>query len=83
MLECLYRRINLEGLATIKDIQRIIEQAGELRSLDQTLIETAGDIGRLNSVKFQLESDVEELQKKFDHYGSILLEREQCQDSAY
>ena len=49
--------------------------AGWPRNLDQTLIETAVDIGRLNSVKFQLKREVEELQKKVDHYDAILFER--------
>ena len=53
LLVCLYNQIKWEGLATKKDIRRIIEAAVELRNLDQTLIETASDIGRLNSIKFQ------------------------------
>jgi hypothetical protein len=63
-LNYLYNQIKWEGLATKRDIQRIIGAAGELRSLDQTLIETAADIGRLNSIKFQLERDVDELTRK-------------------
>jgi hypothetical protein len=77
MLEYLYNQIKWEGLATKRDIYRIIEQAGELRNLDQALIETASDIGRLNSVKFQLERDVDELTRRIDHYDALLLERSQ------
>jgi hypothetical protein len=77
MLEYLYNQIKREGLATKRDIYRIIEQAGELRNLDQALIETASDIGRLNSVKFQLERDVDELTRRIDHYDALLLERSQ------
>ena len=74
LLEYLYNQLKCEGLATKKDIHRIIEQAGELRNLDQTLIETAADIGRLNSTKFQLERDVDELTRMIDHYDAMLLE---------
>ena len=42
LLEYLYNQLKWEGLATKKDIHRIIEAAGELRNLDQTLFETAG-----------------------------------------
>ena len=48
LLEYLYSQLKWEGLATKKDIHRIIGAAGELRNLDQALIETASDIGRLN-----------------------------------
>ena len=41
LLEYLYNQLKWEGLATKKDIHRIIGAAGELRNLDQTLIETA------------------------------------------
>jgi hypothetical protein len=75
LLEYLYNQLKWEGLATKKDIHRIIVAAGELRNLDQALIETAGDVGRLNSTKFQLEREVEELQKKADHFDALLLER--------
>ena len=50
LLEYLYNQLKWESLATKKDIHRIIEQAGELRNLDQALIEAAGDVGRLNSL---------------------------------
>ena len=36
----------------------------ELRNLDQALIETAADIGRLNNIKFQLERDVDDLTRR-------------------
>jgi hypothetical protein len=47
----------------------------ELRNLDQALIDTAGEIGQLNSVKFHLERDVDELTRRIDDYDTILLER--------
>ena len=67
----------MEGLATKRDIHRIIGAAGELRNLDQALMETAEDIGRLNSVKFQREREVDNLTRKIDEYDAILLERSQ------
>ncbi len=77
LLEHLYHDLKSERLATRKDIHRIIEQAGKLRSLDQTLIDTAGEIGRLNFVKSHLEKDVDELTTKIDDYDAIYLERSQ------
>ena len=68
-------QIKWEGLATKRDIHRIIGAAGDPRNLDHALIETAGDIGRLNSIKFQLERDVDELTRKVGDYDAILLER--------
>ena len=53
LLEYLYSQLKWEGLATKKDIHRIVGAAGELRNLDQALIEAAADFGRLNSIKFQ------------------------------
>ncbi len=81
LLEYLYDQLKYEGLATKKDIHRIIEAAGELRKLDKVLIDTAGEIGRMNSIKFHLGRDVEELQKKVDHYNALVFEREQYQDT--
>jgi hypothetical protein len=47
----------IEGLTTKKNIHRIIGAVGELRNLDQTLIETASNIGRLNFFKSNLQKD--------------------------
>ena len=76
-LNYLYSQLKWEGLVTKGDIHRIIEQSGELRNLDQTLIETSADIGRLNSIKFQLERDVNDLTRRIDDYDAMLLERSQ------
>ena len=45
------------------------------KTLNGELYETAEEIGRLRSVKFQLEGEVEELQKKVDHYDIVLFEK--------
>jgi hypothetical protein len=45
--------------------------------LDQTLLDTASYIGRLNFFKSNLESDIDELTKRIDEYDAILLERSQ------
>ena len=73
--ECLYSQLRWEGLTTKMDIHRIIGAAGELGNLDQALIETAEDIGRLNFVKSNLERDVDDLTKRIDEYDAMLLER--------
>jgi hypothetical protein len=83
LLNYLYNQLKWEGLATKRDIHRIIGAAGELRNLDQALLETAADIGRLNHVKFDLEREVEDLQKMRNHYDAMLFEKEQYQESAY
>ena len=75
-LNYLYNQLNWAGLATKKDIHRIIGAAGELRNLDRTLLETASDIGRLNFFKSNLEMDVDELTRKIDEYDAVLLERD-------
>ena len=77
LLECLYSQLKWEGLATKRDIHRIIGAAVELGNLDQALIETASDIGRLNFFKSNLERDVDELTRRIDDYHAILLERSQ------
>jgi hypothetical protein len=68
-------------LPTNRDIHRIAGAAGELRNLDQALIETAADIGRLNSIKFHLERDLDGLTKRIEEYDAMLLERATRQDS--
>jgi hypothetical protein len=75
LLEHLYRQLKWEGLATKKDIHRIVGAAGELRSLDQALIETASDIGRLSFYKSNLEKDLNDLTRMIDEYDAMLLER--------
>ena len=70
-----YNEIKWERLAAKKNIHRIIEQTGELRNMDQALIETASDIGRLNFFKSNLEKDVDELTRKIDDYDATLSER--------
>lgn len=75
LLEHLYLDLKNEGLCNKQDIINIVQKVGKLRNLDQALIETAADIGRLNSVKFNLEKDVDELTRKIDDYDAILLER--------
>ena len=77
LLEYLYHQLKWEGLATKQDIFNIVQMAGKLQSLNCELYETAEGIGRLNSVKFQLEREIDELQKKADHFDAILLERGQ------
>ena len=64
LLNYLYRQMNWGDLATEKGIHRIIGPAGELGNLDQTLIETASEIGRLKFLKFRLERGCGRTDKK-------------------
>ena len=77
LLEHLYHDLKSEGLATKQDIFNIVQMAGKLKSLNCELYETAADIGRLNSAKFQLERDVDDLTRRIDDYDAMLLERSQ------
>jgi hypothetical protein len=81
LLEHLYHDLKSEGLGNKRDIFNIVKMAGKLKSLNCELYETADEIGRLNSAKFQLEGEVEELEKKVDHYDSLLIDGEQYQDT--
>ena len=60
-----------------RDIQRLIGTAVELGNLDQTLIDTAGDIGRLNFYKSNLERDVDELTRRIYNCDAMPLKRSQ------
>ena len=64
LLEYLYSQLKWEGLATKKDIFNIVQMAGKLKSLNCELYAVAEEIGRLNSVKFHLEGEIEKLQKR-------------------
>ena len=83
LLEHLYHDLKIEGLGNKQDIFNIVRMTGKLRSLNCELYETAEEIGKLNSAKFQLEREVEELQKKVDHFDALMLERGQYRASAY
>ena len=83
LLEYLYHQLKWEGLATKQDIFNVVQMEGKIKSLNCELYQAAEDIGRLNSVKFHLEREVEELQKKADHYDALMFERGQYRASAY
>ena len=50
---------------------------GEPGNLAQTLIEAAGDIGRLSFFRSNPEKDVDKITRKIDEYIEMLLERSQ------
>lgn len=77
---CIYRQLRQEGLANRNDILNIVQMEGKLKSLNSELYETASDIGRLNSVKSNLEVEVKELLRWVDHYNTMLFERENNQE---
>jgi hypothetical protein len=83
LLEYLYHQLKLEGLATKQGIFNIVQMEGKIKSLNCELYGTADEIGRLNSARFQLEREIEELQKKADHFDALLIERGQYRASAY
>ncbi len=75
LLEHLYHGLKSEGLGNKQDIINIVQMEGKLKSLNCELYAVAADIGRLNSTKFQLERDVDELTRKIGDYDDMLLER--------
>ncbi len=58
LLEWLYRKLKWYGLASKKDISYILQHGEKLKNMDKELCETAGEIGRLNSLKMQLKKEV-------------------------
>ena len=77
LLEYLYHDLKNEGLCNKIDIFNIIQMAGKLKSLNCELYEVAGEIGRLNSIKSNLERDLDDLTKRIGEYDAMLLERSQ------
>lgn len=71
----LYNELKWHGLANRKDIFNIVQQEEKLKSLDKVVFDTYGEIGRLNSLKMELEGDVDGLMKSIDHYDSVLMDK--------
>ena len=71
----LYNELKWHGLANRKDIFNIVQQEEKLKSLDKVVFDTYGEIGRLSSLKMELEGDIEGLMKSIDHYDSLLMEK--------
>ncbi len=74
LLEWLYDNLKWYGLANKKDIYNILQQEDKLKNLDRELYETAGEIGRWNSLKMQLKKDVAELMEMLGHCKSVMKE---------
>jgi hypothetical protein len=64
-------------LANRDDIFNFVQYGEKHKSLDKVVYETAVEIGRLNSIKMQLEGDVEDQMKRIEHYDSVLMDRYQ------
>ncbi len=77
LLGWLYRKLRWYGLANKKDTYNILHQEDKLKNLDKELYETAGEIGRLNSLKMQLEKEVAELMEMLGHCKSAMEEKGQ------
>jgi hypothetical protein len=77
LIERLYRELKWHGLANREDIFNILQQEEKIKNLDKVLYETAGELGRLNSIKMQLDKDIEERMKMMDNYDSVMVERYQ------
>ena len=73
----LYDKLKMYGLTNKKDIHNILQQEDKLKNLDKELYETAEEIGRLNSLKMQLKSEVLELMEMIGHCKSVMKEKGQ------
>ncbi len=73
MLSYLYNELKWHGLANRKDIFNIVQKEEKLKNMDMVMYETAEEIGRLNSIKMQLEMDTREQMKRINHYDSVLM----------
>jgi len=71
----LYRQLKWYGLVNRGDIFNIVQCGDELKNLDKVVFDTYGEIGRLNSLKMELEKENDKLMKGIDHYGSVMMEK--------
>ena len=67
----------MHGLDNKYDISNIMQKEGKIKNLDKDLYETAGEIGRLNSLKMQLEKEVAELMELLGNIESVMEEKGQ------
>jgi hypothetical protein len=74
LLEWLYKKLKWFGLANKDDIYDILEKEENLKNMDKVLYETAGEIGRLSSIKMQLEKDIEERMMMKNYCDSVMVE---------
>ncbi len=78
MLSYLYHELKWHELAHRKDIFNIAQKEEKLKNLDKVIYESADEVGRLNSIKMQLERDVEGQINRIDHYDSVLIKKYQA-----
>ncbi len=71
----LYKQLEWYGLANRKDIISIAQKEEKLKNMDKVVFDTYGEIGRLNSIKMELEGTIEGQMKMMDHYDSVLMEK--------
>lgn len=72
-----YTELMLHGLDNKNDICNILQQEDNLKNLDKGLYETAGEIGRLKSLKMKREKEVAEMMEMLGPIESVMEEKEQ------
>ncbi len=72
ILARLYRELKWHGLANPHDMSNILQQEEKLKNLDKVMYETADEIDRLNSIKTQLEKEVEARIEMIGYLDSVL-----------
>ncbi len=77
LLARLYRELKWHGLANPHDMSNILQQEEKLKNLDKVMYETADEIDRLNSIKTQLEKEVEARIEMIGYLDSVLFRENQ------
>jgi hypothetical protein len=76
LLDHLFFQMKEEGIATKNAISRFVHMAGRLTRLDEEELMICGQIGKLNSRMFELESEINESLKELEQYSVSLREKQ-------
>jgi hypothetical protein len=77
LLDHLFHEMKWEGIATKNVISRFTEMTGRITRLDEKSLKMCDEIGRLNSKKFELEKEIEEVLKELEQYNGSFREKHQ------
>jgi hypothetical protein len=77
LLDYLFHHMKCEGITNKQAISRFTEMAGRLSRLDEEELKICGQIGKLNSKKFELEREIDEALKELELYNVSLIEKSQ------
>jgi hypothetical protein len=66
-----------EGITPKDAISRFTEIDGRITRLDEEELKICGQIGNLNSKKFELEKEIQEALEELEQYNASLIEKRQ------